>query len=281
MRTGILSDDHINLHCAKYRPVPMNMTDTILSHEMTRLKLGTSYNGKKLKYPMPIYRPLTFDHFARAATRLSGDPNFRETIHNMYAAQTGTGSTLMTVPPTGGAPAAPPAPPPQAPPQAPPAPPPQAPPQAPPAPPPQAPPPQAPAPAPAPAPPPQAPPAPPPQAPAPAPAPPPQAPPAPQAAVTPPPPIQYGTPPPPIVDYSTSQSSHGSSVEFTGDEYTAAMAQLHHVPLGQYAFKDPLNLEPRESSAGAGPSSDLVLELMTKQNAKNLADPKTPGHYDA
>ena len=105
MRTGILSDDHINLHCAKYRPVPMNMTDTILSHEMTRLKLGTSYNGKKLKYPMPIYRPLTFDHFARAATRLSGDPNFRETIHNMYAAQTGTGSTLMTVPPTGGAPA--------------------------------------------------------------------------------------------------------------------------------------------------------------------------------
>ena len=232
MRTGILSDDHINLHCAKYRPVPMNMTDTILSHEMTRLKLGTSYNGKKLKYPMPIYRPLTFDHFARAATRLSGDPNFRETIHNMYAAQTGTGSTLMTVPPTGGAPAAPQAP--------------------------QAP--QAPAPAPAP------------QAPAPAPQ-------APQAAVTPPSPIQYSTPPPPIVDYSTSQSSHGSSVEFTGDEFAAAMAQLHHVPLGQYAFKDPLNLEPRESSAGAGPSSDSVLELMTKQNAKNLADPKTPGHY--
>ena len=223
MRTGILSDDHINLHCAKYRPVPMNMTDTILSHEMTRLKLGTSYNGKKLKYPMPIYRPLTFDHFARAATRLSGDPNFRETIHNMYAAQTGTGSTLMTVPPTGGAPAAP-----------------------------QAPAPQAPAPAPQ----------------------------APQAAVTPPSPIQYSTPPPPIVDYSTSQSSHGSSVEFTGDEYTATMAQLHHMPL-PYAFKDPLNLEPRESSAGAGPSSDSVLELMTKQNAKYFADPKTPVHLDA
>tara|TARA_X000001036_G_C20599820_1_gene774456 strand:- start:351 stop:1004 length:654 start_codon:yes stop_codon:yes gene_type:complete len=90
--------------------------------------------------------------------------------------------------------------------------------------------------------------------------------------------------------YDTSPSSHGSSVEFTGDEFEAEMAQLHHMPLPPYAFQQPLNYEPRRSSAGAGPSVSFpraeldLLERMSIRNEENRTNPKAPArpsdYYD-
>lgn len=107
-------------------------------------------------------------------------------------------------------------------------------------------------------------------------------------------------------EYSTEgPSSHGSSADFTGDEYATEMAQLHHFPASAFAFRDPLNLEPRRRSSGAGSSTDpqnldmiesaieqmrqevdaataAALERATRQNEENRFNPKfhsPPGDF--
>ena len=80
-RTGVLSDEHILQHCAKYRPVPLGVAHTILQQPSAT----TLMNGKRLKHSQPPPRPENFDTMAKAVARIHQDPNVRDQMESEYA----------------------------------------------------------------------------------------------------------------------------------------------------------------------------------------------------
>ena len=78
MRTGVLSDQSILKHCAKYQPLPMHMTQSILGNSQI---LTTPYSSKKIKYVRQMSRPQTFDALATQLSKTSGSLELREQLH--------------------------------------------------------------------------------------------------------------------------------------------------------------------------------------------------------
>jgi hypothetical protein len=85
-RTGVLSDEHILQHCAKYRPVPLGVAHTILQQPSAT----TLMNGKRLKHSQPPPRPENFDTMAKAVARIHQDPNVRDQMESEYAKEVRT-----------------------------------------------------------------------------------------------------------------------------------------------------------------------------------------------
>ena len=78
MRTGVLSDQSILKHCAKYQPIPMHMTHSILNQSPI---LTTPYSSKKIKHVRQMSRPQTFDALATHLGKHSGSVELRELLH--------------------------------------------------------------------------------------------------------------------------------------------------------------------------------------------------------
>jgi hypothetical protein len=80
-RTGVLSDEQVLKHCAKYRPVPLGVAHTILQQPSAT----TLMNGKRLKHSQPPPRPENFDTMAKAVARIHQDPRLRDKMDSEYA----------------------------------------------------------------------------------------------------------------------------------------------------------------------------------------------------
>ena len=78
MRTGVLSDQSILKHCAKYQPIPMHMTHSILNQSPI---LTTPYTSKKIKHVRQMSRPQTFDALATHLGKHSGSVELRGLLH--------------------------------------------------------------------------------------------------------------------------------------------------------------------------------------------------------
>ena len=78
MRTGVLSDQSILKHCAKYQPIPMHMTHSILNQSPI---LTTPYSSKKIKHVRQMSRPQTFDALATHLGKHSGSVELRGLLH--------------------------------------------------------------------------------------------------------------------------------------------------------------------------------------------------------
>ena len=86
-RVGVLSDEHINLHCAMYKPIPMSIADNVLSHDLHSSKAQVAFSGRKLKYNSKFSRPGTFNLLATKLIDLNnGDSSTRDYLRDTYIA---------------------------------------------------------------------------------------------------------------------------------------------------------------------------------------------------
>ena len=79
MRQGVLSDYHVMKHCAYLQPIPMNMADEILHHDLN-IHISSPFTTKALKYQKVVSRPASFNTLANSLTRVGGN-DFRIRDH--------------------------------------------------------------------------------------------------------------------------------------------------------------------------------------------------------
>jgi len=82
MRTGILSDQSVMLHCAKYQAVPLGKAMSILSHNQVNQRKPLF--GRKLKHTQTPPRPESFDTMAKSVARISGNPKIHTELEKQY-----------------------------------------------------------------------------------------------------------------------------------------------------------------------------------------------------
>lgn len=96
-RTGVLSDEYVTEHCAKYAPIPIGKSRAILAYDFGA---GASPRfGRKLKYSQPPSRPITFDTMAKSIARVGRNPKILTTLEKQYNEELITAPTQAVIRP--------------------------------------------------------------------------------------------------------------------------------------------------------------------------------------
>ena len=81
IRTGVLSDQHVRMHCSKYLPIPLGKSEAILTDPN---RSARPLFGHKLKYTQPPSRPESFDTMAKSIARVTGNPKVVAELEKQY-----------------------------------------------------------------------------------------------------------------------------------------------------------------------------------------------------
>ena len=89
IRTGVLSDQHVRMHCSKYLPIPLGKSEAILTDPN---RSARPLFGRKLKYTQPPSRPESFDTMAKSMARVTGNPKVVAELEKQYNEELKTAS---------------------------------------------------------------------------------------------------------------------------------------------------------------------------------------------